>query len=148
LAATKKKGRKPGSTPNTLAEIIRGTFEVLATGIDRFGWPGLVIILVYIFIERYASLAQKREFIDLVLHPNRSGGAAFLVFFLVSAIVFLAQQYYWKQRDKAKDAEIKRLADWKTQHQQRLIPEKLHHTTDDEAGRSPKIPRTRRRRNP
>jgi hypothetical protein len=147
LAAPKNRRKSSDRSPTT-AEFIRGIFEVIATGIDRFGWPGLVIILGYIFIERYASLAQKREFIDLLLHPTREGSGPIFVLVIAGGVVFWAQQYYWKQRDKAKDTEIKRLADWKTQHQQRLIPEKLHHTTDAEAGRSPQIPRTRRRRTP
>lgn len=138
--------RKTRSAPNALAEVIRGAFEVLATAIDRFGWPGAAVILVYIFIERYASLAQKRELIDLLLHPHQKGAQAFLLLLILGSGVFGAQHYYWKKRDLAKDAEIKRLADWKTRHQQRQIPAPLHHTKDENAGRSPKIPRERRQK--
>lgn len=144
MAVAKK---KTTTTPNVLAEVIRGIFEVLATAIDRFGWPGAAVILVYAFVERYASLAQKREFINLLLHPHEKGAQAFLFLLIIGIGIFGAQHYYWKKRDLAKDAEIKRLADWKSQQQQRQIPVKLHHTKDEDAGRSPKIPRTRRQRN-
>lgn len=137
--------KKKSDAPDVLAEVIRGVFEVVASGIDRFGWPGAVFIVVYVFVERHATLSQKREFINLLLRPHQRGTQAFLVLLILGAAVFLAQHYHWKKREAAKDKEIKRLADWKTQHQQRQIPADLHHTQDEQAGRSPRVPRTRRR---
>lgn len=144
--ATKK---KPSGSPVALAELIRGIFDVLSTAIERFGWPGATVLLAYVFIELHASVAQKREFIELLLHPEK-GSAAFAVLLVLSALVFFAQDRYWKQRESAKDREIKRLADWKSEQQQRQIGRGLHHTKNEEAGRSPKIPtvRTRRQRKP
>jgi hypothetical protein len=108
--------------------VIRGFFEVMATAIDRFGWPGTMVALVFFFVEQNGSLEQKREFITLMLHPGASGSGSFLVLLAGGVLTFAAQHYVWKKRDAVKNDEIRRLSEWKTQHQQKQIPTKLHHS--------------------
>jgi hypothetical protein len=142
--ARKKPTRR---SEEAVATAIRGIFDVVATAIDRFGLPGAVFIGAYIFVERFGTLAQKREIIDLMIHPGEKGAANFLALLAMGVLVFFGQHKVWKKRLEAKDAEIKRLADWKTQHQQDRIPTRLHHAKSNDAGLSPTTttPRPRRR---
>jgi hypothetical protein len=103
-------------------------FDLMARVIDRFGWPGGTVILVFIFVEAHGTPSQKHEIIDMLIHPDSPGGRAIALLVLLTSGIFVAQHHYWKRKMKTMQKEIDRLAEWKTQHQQERIPVDLHHT--------------------
>lgn len=78
--------------------------------IESFGWPGALLILGYVFIERYATLEQKRALIDRYLlgvgieevwiHIGTIG---------LAALVIISQHIFWKRRAKSLEREVERL---------------------------------------
>jgi hypothetical protein len=103
-------------------------FDLMARVIDRFGWPGGTVILVFIFVEVHGTPSQKHEIIDMLIHPDSPGGRAIALLVLLTSGIFVAQHHYWKQKLRTMQKEIDRLAEWKTQHQQERMPVDLHHT--------------------
>jgi hypothetical protein len=102
------------------------TFGTAATSI---GWPGLLLALGFYFIDRYATIEQKREIIQKYVLGSRTGEIWPL---MVSAGVFvaivLAQRHVYSRQLRVKDEEISRLAAWKTEHQESAIQGPLHTT--------------------
>jgi hypothetical protein len=50
---------------------------VIAGLVDRFGWPGAGLVLVYIFVERHATPTQKQELIHkFLLSPDLPDGSS------------------------------------------------------------------------
>lgn len=100
----------------------------MARVIDRFGWPGGTVLLLFTFVETHGSAEQKREIIEMLIHPDSPGGRAIGFLVLLTSGIFVAQHNYWKRKMKTMQEEIDRLAEWKSQYQQELLPVKLHHT--------------------
>lgn len=125
--ATPRKRRGP-SNGDTGVLLARAVFDLTARAIDRFGWPGGTVLLLIVFIELHATDAQKHEIIDMLIHPDSPGGRAIAFLVVVTATIFVAQHHYWKRKLEAAQREIVRLAEWKTQHQQKQLPVELHHT--------------------
>lgn len=102
----------------------------MARAIDRFGWPGGTVILIFTFVEVHSSSEQKREIIEMLIHPDSPGGRAIGLLVLLTSGIFIAQHNYWKRKMKTMQHEIDRLAEWKSQYQQELLPVELHHTQE------------------
>jgi hypothetical protein len=97
--------------------------------LDRFGWPGALLVFVAYFVEKNATLEQKRELIDLYL-LGRNGSSLYthLVLGAIFAGTLFAQRFYFRKQLKTKDEELTRLGLWKTEHQEKQIGAPLHHT--------------------
>lgn len=103
--------------------------DVLLRLVDRFGWPGAVFILGYLFVERHGTTAQKQEIIDrFILGKGISDLYQVIVLGVLFLIVVFAQRYYYKKRERILQREIDRLAEWKSAHQEANIAADLHHT--------------------
>jgi hypothetical protein len=99
--------------------------------LDRFGWPGALLVFVAYFVEKYATLEQKRELIDLyLLGRNANTFYAHLVLGGLFIAALLAQRYYFRKKIKTKDEELTRLGLWKTEHQEKRIGATLHHSEE------------------
>lgn len=106
-----------------------GFFQVIASVVDRFGWPGALLIFGFYFVERHATSQQKVEIIDLyVLGKGIRVEYPLIIFAVVAILVFFAQRTYYRKRIKLQQAELDRLGQWKTDHQEKKIGNKLHHT--------------------
>jgi hypothetical protein len=114
---------------------------IIVALIERLGWPGAVVILAYVFVERHATAHQKQELIDRVLLPEGLPEAlCWTVPTLVGILLLFAQRYYWKRRAQVLQQENTRLAEWKSAVQQGSIATELHHTSEvkKEGGRKGK----------
>lgn len=107
-----------------MAAAIRGLFDVIATVVDRFGWPGAALILAYTFVERNGTPQQKQEIVGLMINPAAQGAGPLLALLAVGVFVFFAQNRVWRRKLEAQEDEIVRLTDWKTQNQEARISER------------------------
>jgi len=97
--------------------------------LDRFGWPGALLVFIAYFVEKYATLEQKRDLIDLyLLGRNASSLYTHLVLGGIFVAALLAQRHYFRKKLRIKDEELTRLGLWKTEHQEKQIGAPLHHT--------------------
>ena len=103
--------------------------SVFETLLDRFGWPGALLILGYHFVVEYATLEQKRAIIDTYfLGHGISQFYANAVLSVIFLAVAFSQRYYYRRKLALKDDELKRLGEWKSKHQQDQIGVPLHHS--------------------
>jgi hypothetical protein len=121
------KGKKLANTPPR-----RQGWMALATAfeaiLDRFGWPGALLVFVAYFVEKYATLEEKRDLIELyLLGRNASSLYTHLVLGGIFIAAMLAQRHYFRKQLKIKDEELTRLGLWKTEHQEKQIGAPLHH---------------------
>lgn len=107
--------------------------KVVEAFLDRFGWPGFLLIFCLYFVDHNATLDQKHAIIDLYV-LGRGIILYYPVFVLgaVSVMAFLAQRHYYRKKLGTKDTELKRLGEWKTQHQEQKIGTSLHHSESKE----------------
>src|SRR5260370_12499515 len=85
--------------------------------LDRFGWPGALLVFIAYFVEKYATLEQKRDLIDLyLLGRNASSLYTHLVLVGIFVSTLLAQRHYFRKKLRIKDEELLLLGLWKTKH--------------------------------
>jgi hypothetical protein len=94
--------------------------------VATFGWPGLLVILGYLFIIQYGSLEQKREIIDTFVLGKGPESWRMVVMTVVFVLVLLAQRTIYTRALATKQGEVDRLALWKTNHQDQSIQAPLH----------------------
>lgn len=110
-----------------------GFFSLVEAILDRFGWPGALLIYGIYFIEKNAMQDQKRAVIDLYLlgkginlqYPLIILGGVFI-------LAFLAQWRYYHRKFRLMKEEVRRLGEWKTKHQEQKVGGPLHHSGDAE----------------
>lgn len=101
--------------------------------VERFGWPGFILLYAVYFIERNATTEEKRAIIDLyALGKGTSSVYPTIILGVVGGLAFLAQWGYYRKKLRLMEKEIKRLAEWKTAHQERKTGDSLHHSKDPE----------------
>jgi|SRR5271156_512029 len=122
-----KNKKPPNNAPKRQGWLAVATvFEAV---LDRFGWPGALLVFIAYFVEKYATLEQKRGLIDLyLLGRNASSLYTHLVLGGIFVAALLAQRFYFRKKLKLKDDELTRLGVWKTEHQEKLIGTPLHHS--------------------
>lgn len=107
-----------------------GVVEVL---LDRFGWPGALLLYVIYFVERNATSEQKRAMIDeYVLGKGINLQYPLIVLGALFILTFFAQRIYYGKKLKLMKAELKRLGEWKTKHQEKQVGGPLHHSENAE----------------
>lgn len=105
--------------------------EFVARIVERFGWPGAFVVLLYGFVVRYATPDQKQRIIELYVLGNGIGNAYPIgIMAGIGLLVVVAQHRVNSKQQGVLKAEIRRLASWKTEHQQKSIPSDLHHSED------------------
>jgi hypothetical protein len=115
------------------ATTLPALFGLIETVIDRFGWPGALLLYAIYFLEKNATQDQKRSIIDLYFlgkginlqYPLAILGAVFI-------LAFLAQWGYYRKKVRLMKDEIKRLGEWKTKHQELKVGGPLHHSVKGE----------------
>lgn len=122
------KGKKQTNVPPRRQGwmALASVFEAV---LDRFGWPGALLVFAAYFVEKYATLEQKQEIIDLyLLGRNANSFYGHLVLGALFVAALLAQRYYFRRKLRLKDQELTRLGLWKTEHQEKQIGVPLHHS--------------------
>lgn len=103
--------------------------DAIARTIDRFGWPGALVIFGYSFVEFHGTPEQKTRLIEVFIFGNGVWGQyPFYVLLALFMGLFLAQHQLYRKRERVLKDEIERLAAWKTAHQDARIDVDLHHT--------------------
>lgn len=101
--------------------------------LDRFGWPGFLLLFTLYFVEKNGSIEQKRAIIDAYfLGQGLSVQYPLLILGGLSLLAFLSQWRYFSRKIRLLKEELKRLGKWKTDHQEKLIGGPLHHSGEQE----------------
>ncbi len=110
-------------------------FRSVETLSDKFGWPAVFLILGYVFVFKFASLEQKQTLIDMyLLGKGIDQWYPIGVVVAFATLLLLAQDFWWRRKDRIKQREIDRLSQWKSDFQEHHIGTKLHHTQDFREG--------------
>lgn len=124
-----KKSRKRRQKNGSISIVLSSAINFFTVLVERFGWPGTFLILSYIFVERHATKTQKQEIIDkFLLGSGISDSYPLIILGIIAVGLFMAQNFYWKKRVSVLEGEIKRLSNWKSDHQESKIDIGLHHT--------------------
>jgi hypothetical protein len=124
---------KKGGESRAPAKTLPAFFGLIETVIDRFGWPGALLIYATYFLEKNATPEQKRSLIDLYFLGN--GFTLHYPLVILSGVfilAFVAQWGYYQKRVRLMKEELKRLGEWKTQHQEQRVGGPLHHSVKGE----------------
>ena len=125
---------KPLTRPKAGAfnTTLHGFFSVVAMMVDRLGWGGALIVLVFFFIQYNGTTEQKQKIIDkFVLGKELDLVYPYIGLGILGIVVFVGQSHYWRKKISILNAEIDRLSKWKSDHQQKQIGVNLHHTENN-----------------
>jgi hypothetical protein len=125
-----KKGKNPPRRPSNGWIALFGVVEAV---LERFGWPGALLLFAVYFVDKNATQEQKHAIIDIYV-LGKGIGLQYPIIVLggIAGLAFLAQWAYYQKKVKLMSGEIKRLADWKTRHQEKQVGGPLHHSEDPE----------------
>jgi hypothetical protein len=108
-------------------------FSLVDTILDRFGWPGFLLLFCIYFVEQNATKEQKVEIINMyVLGAGARVQYPIVVVGVIAVMAFLAQRFYYGKKIKLLKEEVKRLGLWKSEHQEKQIGTRLHHSENSE----------------
>jgi hypothetical protein len=113
--------------PGTLEAVFGTSFFIGARAFaklaESIGWPGLVFVITFYFIEKHATVEQKRVIIDVYVLGrglfDEPVPAGIGVFFL---LVMVLQHGYYQRRIKVMQEEIDRLSADKRNSQSESLP--------------------------
>lgn len=109
------------------------TANIVEALLDRFGWPGALLIYAIYFIERNATQGQKQDLIEMyLLGRGISTQYPLFIFAIILVCAFLAQRHYYRKKLKLMEQELARVGEWKTAHQEKQVGVPLHHTLGKE----------------
>jgi hypothetical protein len=100
-----------------------------ASVVDRFGWPGMLVLLAATFIFSFASAEQKHQFVDLYILGKGIGHAwpiiSLGVLFVAAAA---AQKKVYDRKIALLETELARIGNEKSLLQQELTDQQLQRT--------------------
>lgn len=103
--------------------------KIVEAVLDRFGWPGFIVAYGIYFVQQNATLEQKRALIDLYLLGHGIDIYYPLILLMcLWALAFFAQRTYYRKKLAVMENELKRLGQWKSDHQEKQIGTSLHHS--------------------
>jgi hypothetical protein len=99
--------------------------------VERFGWPGAAIFLVFFCIQRWASDEQRREIIDkYILGKGMQSWWPIVVVALFFLLLAWGQYVIYKRELKLKDAELKRIGREKSETQEQAAGRRWQHVEE------------------
>lgn len=113
--ASKDTKEKPSFSPSNKALVALSGLNIINTWVERFGWPGTIILLIFWFVVRYASREQKAAIINEYVLGRGSWHAAIVASVLFVLVLAAQWQIYKKQlsalmeRNAAIETELNRL---------------------------------------
>ncbi len=115
------------ATPKTSAIAILTFGEVGTKIIERFGWPGSLLVAGSWFVETHASTEQKQAIIDqYILGKGLTDWYSQLVLLVLAVLVFWAQGKYWRTKWGTERAEVERLSALKSKKQSEKLGTNAH----------------------
>jgi hypothetical protein len=128
---TRKK--KPAPTPDSKmpdgkALVTVAVIQFFTKLVERFGWPGTVIILLVMFIERDGSDQQKQAIIDMyILGKGMVGWWPLVVPSVLFLFVIWAQWEVNRKKVKTIRRELNRVSSERSSLQERISGGPLQH---------------------
>ena len=103
--------------------------DLVTVLLDRFGWPGLLVLVAFVSLYKFASDEQKREIIDVYFLGKGIGDVyPVLLTALLALGLLLAQRRWYRKKLEEMQQEIDRITKAKGQRQEEKIGADLHHT--------------------
>jgi hypothetical protein len=105
---------------------------VIDTLVERFGWPGVLVIFVMYMILYHATDEQRHAMIDMYvlgrgignIYPNIIMGGLFV------CVVF-GQRYAFQKKIRLMEKELARIGSEKSTRQEEAMGTRLHHAPAD-----------------
>ncbi len=127
MAKDKDPKNKPGRKPTGAWLAFAKVFEAL---VDKFGWPGVLVIFVMHMIEFRATDEQRRALIDMyLLGRNIRSAYPIMVMGVIFLAVLFAQRYYYRKQADLMESELERIGADKSAWQEKALGTRLHHTS-------------------
>jgi hypothetical protein len=124
LAKKKQIDQRPTTFWLALAKVVDSLLE-------KFGWPGLIVLFIMYMVEFRATDEQRHALIDMYLlgrgikavYPIMIMGGLFLA-------ASLAQHHLYKRKENLMLAELARIGGEKSSQQEAALGVKLHHSPE------------------
>ena len=99
------------------------------TLVEKFGWPGMLLLFVMYEVEYHGTEQQKQALIDMYL-LGRGISAAYPIIIMgaVCVTVLFAQRFQYQKRLGIVNAELARLGGEKSLQQEKALGTRLHHS--------------------
>ena len=116
--------------PRTFGDYFDGVIALLikCLGIifSFLGFPGVVVCIIWYFIEQHATLEQKRQIINryILFEDAKPPFIVHYVSWLFFLVIILIQHKYWKKNHKIQKERIDELNRTNEKLQNRLIKQK------------------------
>jgi hypothetical protein len=103
--------------------------SIIDTLIDKFGWPGMLVVFVMYMIVYHATEEQRHALIDMYLLGRGIGSVyPITVMGLLFISVLFSQRHYFKKKEKLMQAELARIGTQKSAQQEQAMGTPLHHS--------------------
>lgn len=103
--------------------------STIQTLLEKFGWPGLLVIFVMYLILFDATDNQRHELIDKYLLGHGIGDAYPIIIMggLFLAVLF-SQRHFYRKKLTLAEAELARIGSEKSSQQEKALGARLHHS--------------------
>lgn len=110
--------------------------KIFETLVDKFGWPGVLLLFLMHMVEYRATDEQRHAIIDMYVLGRGIGTMYPLMFMggLFTAVAF-AQRHWYKRKIKLMENELVRMGSEKSAQQEQALGVPLHHSTLPERSR-------------
>ena len=97
--------------------------------VEKFGWPGLLVVFVMYMVLVHATDAQRHELIDKYLLGHGIGDVYPIIIMggLFLAVLF-SQRHFYRKKLTLAEAELARLGSEKSSQQEKALGARLHHS--------------------
>ena len=97
--------------------------------VESIGLPGTFLVLGYFFVDKYASIEQKRAIIDMYVLWREPHSILPLGIYSVAVVsLMFAQRHYYANKINALQNEVDRIGKEKSVLQEKLSPSPIHHS--------------------
>jgi hypothetical protein len=107
---------------------LRSLTLIIGTIVDRFGWPGALLIFGAFYLEKHASPEEHHEIIQKYFLGHGIASAwPLVVLSLLFVAVLVAQHHLYAAKTQKLQKRLNELADEKTVLQEQLVGRPLRH---------------------
>ena len=114
---------------NGRGSSVSSVFAFFGSVVERFGWPGTIVIFLMYIIEKYGTDDQKREIINMyVLGHGLPSFWPIAAVSIVSVLAILAQKRYYEVQLDSVNKRLDEVAAEKSRLQEQLVGKVLRHS--------------------
>lgn len=117
-----------GSSSDDVRELVRAhSLAQLVTGlVDRIGWPGVLVFLIFFAMQFWSTSEQKAEFVGMyILGKGILNVWPIVVLGVIFLATVLAQHRIYDKKIALLKGELRRVGDEKSSLQQELTDRRL-----------------------